>query len=137
MFFESISTGILKLLVAYRFIICPGLLDDEESAYALDLALLATFWQVIQTFYNFQIESESLEEQFAFYIAVCFNAKLTWIPFMAKMPQVSNDFESRAINYSNMTCHYGYLTNKFGILKTISYQFSDSSMDNFTSYMRK
>ena len=85
-FFESIPTGILKLLVKYRFIICPGLLENGDSSWALNLALVSTLVSVVQTFYNFQIESETLQEQFAFYIAVCFNAKLTWIPFMHRMP---------------------------------------------------
>jgi hypothetical protein len=85
-FFESIPTGILKVLVAYSIIECPGLLEDEDSAWKLDLAMISTLITVIQTFYNFSIESEALQEQFAFYISVCFNAKLTWIPYMHKMP---------------------------------------------------
>ena len=85
-FFESIPTGILKLLVKYRFIICPSLLENGDSSWALNLALVSTLISVVQTFYNFQIESESLQEQFAFYISVCFNAKLIWILFMHRMP---------------------------------------------------
>jgi hypothetical protein len=61
-FFESIPTGVLKILVAYRLIECPGLLEDEDSSWKLNLAIVSTLISVVQTFYNFQIESEALEE---------------------------------------------------------------------------
>lgn len=61
-FFESIPTGILKILVKYRFIICPGLLENGDSSWALNLAIVSTLISVIQTFYNFSLESESLQE---------------------------------------------------------------------------
>lgn len=85
------------------------------------------------------LESRSLDEDSATYIAEVFNAKITWIPFMKKLP-VPNDtkpMESRAFNYSKMTVSFGSLTNIFGYTKQIKYAFSDSSLQTLAIYMQK
>jgi hypothetical protein len=79
-------------------------------------------------YFRLKIESSSLEEDTASYIAEVFNAKITWIPFMHKLPKDDPDFDSRAFNYSKMTVSYGWITNKTGYTQEISYAFSDSSL---------
>lgn len=143
LFFDTIPNGILKILVINNIINCPGFIEDKSSAASLYLALLSTFVKVIQMYVNLRIESSSLEEDPATYIAEVFNAKITWIPFIKKMPNdVDNqiedeDYAARAFNFSQMTVSFGWITNKFGFTNTIKYAFSDSSLQTLAIYMQK
>ena len=92
------------------------------------MALLSTLLKVFQMYVKLTLESRSLDEDSATYIAEVFNAKITWIPFIKKMPGDSPDFESRAFNYTNMSVNFGWLTKKLGFTQSISYLFSDSSL---------
>jgi hypothetical protein len=52
------------------------------------------------------------------------------------MPGESDDFASRAFNYSRMVVNFSWITSKTGFAKKLSYAFSDSSLQTLAIYMQ-
>ena len=83
LFFSSLPTSIMNILIIRGFLDCSKLV--EESPGAIYLSLFLSFFNICSTLTQIYYESKGFEEAYLSYSMNCMNAKNGWIPFIHKI----------------------------------------------------